>query len=149
MTATLDDVIEHNLGMVGMHGKYAANMAMSETDLLICLGARFDDRVTGKLSEFAKEATIVHVDIDPSSISKIVNAHYPVVGDVTSVLQELLPLVEGCVDSSNFEEWRHMLKKYDEIYPLTYEDSDEVLKPQWVIQEAAKILNDEKKYTKE
>ncbi|NLK66428.1 MAG: acetolactate synthase large subunit [Campylobacteraceae bacterium] len=134
---------ELNLGMVGMHGKYAANMAMSETDLLISVGARFDDRVTGKLSEFAKEATIVHIDIDPSSISKIVNAHYPVVGDVTTVLKELLPLVKEGVDSSNFEEWRNTLKRYDEIYPLRYEDSDEILKPQWVIEETAKIVGDD------
>ena len=71
-----------NLKMVGMHGSYVANMAMSEADLIIALGARFDDRVTGKLSEFAKFAKIVHVDIDPSSISKIVDADYPVVGDI-------------------------------------------------------------------
>ncbi|NLY03238.1 MAG: acetolactate synthase large subunit [Campylobacter sp.] len=134
---------ELNLGMVGMHGKYAANMAMSEADLIIALGARFDDRVTGKLSEFAKNAKIIHVDIDPSSISKIVTADYPVVGDITNVLNDLMPRIKELVDKSCYQDWRETLKRYDEIHPLTYQDSDEVLKPQWVIQESAKIVNNE------
>ena len=132
-----------NLKMVGMHGSYVANMAMSEADLIIALGARFDDRVTGKLSEFAKFAKIVHVDIDPSSISKIVDADYPVVGDIKCVLEELLPRVKKDVDPSNFAQWRDTLKKYDELHPLCFKDSDEILKPQWVIRETAKILADD------
>ncbi|CZE48188.1 acetolactate synthase large subunit [Campylobacter geochelonis] len=134
---------ENNLNMLGMHGKYAANMAMSETDLIICMGARFDDRVTGKLSEFGKHAKIIHIDIDPSSISKIVDAHYPVVGDVKSVLEDLLPRVGELVDAKNYSEWRKTIKRYDEIHPLTFQDSDEILKPQWVIEETAKIVDDE------
>ncbi|CZE48063.1 acetolactate synthase large subunit [Campylobacter geochelonis] len=134
---------ENNLNMLGMHGKYAANMAMSETDLIICMGARFDDRVTGKLSEFGKHAKIIHIDIDPSSISKIVDAHYPVVGDVKSVLEDLLPRVRELVDAKNYSEWRKTIKRYDEIHPLTFQDSDEILKPQWVIEETAKIVDDE------
>jgi len=86
------------IGMVGMHGNYASNMAMSETDLIIALGARFDDRVTGKLSEFAKYADIIHVDIDPANISKLVNVDYPIVGDVKIVLNRLL---EGLRDRVN------------------------------------------------
>ncbi|MCI5787689.1 MAG: acetolactate synthase large subunit, partial [Helicobacter trogontum] len=78
------------LGMLGMHGTYAANMATSECDLLISLGARFDDRVTGRVSEFAKFAKIAHIDIDPSSIGKIINVNYPIVGDLNLVLQELI-----------------------------------------------------------
>ena len=135
---------ELNLGMVGMHGKYAANMAMSEADLIFCIGARFDDRVTGKLSEFAKNAKIIHIDIDPSSISKIVNADYPIVGDIKNVLEDLIPLLKNEVDSNSFEEWRNTLKTYDKIHPLKFNDSDEVLKPQWVIEETAKIIDDEK-----
>lgn len=135
---------ELNLGMVGMHGKYAANMAMSEADLIFCIGARFDDRVTGKLSEFAKNAKIIHIDIDPSSISKIVNADYPIVGDVKNVLEDLIPLLKNEVDSNSFKEWRNTLKTYDKIHPLKFNDSDEVLKPQWVIEETAKIIDDEK-----
>ena len=80
-------------GMAGMHGSYASNMAISECDLLISLGARFDDRITGKLSEFAKNAKIAHIDIDPSSIGKIINANYPIVGDLKNVLKELLDIL--------------------------------------------------------
>lgn len=132
---------ELNLAMVGMHGKYSTNMAMSEADLIIALGARFDDRVTGKLSEFAKSAKIVHIDIDPSSISKIVTAHYPVVGDIRSVLEDMMPRIKELVKKENYQEWRESIKRYDSIHPLKFEDSDEVLKPQWVIQESAKIVN--------
>ncbi len=131
-----------NLGMVGMHGSYAANMALSESDLIICLGARFDDRVTGKLSEFGKNAKIIHVDIDPSSISKIINADYPIVGDVKSVLEEMLPRIKSEVSPANFEQWRELIRKYDEIHPLKFNDSDEILKPQWVIQSTAKIAGE-------
>ena len=132
-----------NLGMVGMHGSYAANMALSESDLIICLGARFDDRVTGKLSEFGKNAKIIHVDIDPSSISKIINADYPIVGDVKSVLEEMLPRIKSEVSAANFEQWRELIRKYDEIHPLKFNDSDEILKPQWVIQSTAKIAGED------
>nr|WP_314234369.1 acetolactate synthase large subunit [uncultured Campylobacter sp.] len=132
-----------NLGMVGMHGSYAANMALSESDLIICLGARFDDRVTGKLSEFGKNAKIIHVDIDPSSISKIINADYPIVGDVKSVLEEMLPRIKNEVGPANFEQWRELIRKYDEIHPLKFNDSDEILKPQWVIQSTAKIAGED------
>lgn len=132
-----------NLGMVGMHGSYAANMALSESDMIICLGARFDDRVTGKLSEFGKNAKIIHVDIDPSSISKIINADYPIVGDVKSVLEEMLPRIKSEVSPKNFEQWRELIRKYDEIHPLKFNDSDEILKPQWVIQSTAKIAGED------
>ena len=134
---------KNRLGMVGMHGSYAANMALSESDLIICLGARFDDRVTGKLSEFGKNAKIVHVDIDPSSISKIINADYPIVGDVKSVLEEMLPRIKNEVSPANFEQWRELIRKYDEIHPLKFNDSDEILKPQWVIQSTAKIAGED------
>ncbi|WP_314041642.1 acetolactate synthase large subunit [Campylobacter showae] len=128
------------LSMVGMHGSYAANMAMSETDLIIALGVRFDDRVTGKLSEFAKNAKIIHVDIDPSSISKIVNAHFPIVGDLNCVLEEMLEKVS--VNEQNLTAWREILARYDALNPLDYKDSDEIIKPQWVVRETAKILKE-------
>ncbi|MCL9823195.1 acetolactate synthase large subunit [Helicobacter colisuis] len=131
------------LGMVGMHGSYVANMAMSETDLIIALGARFDDRVTGKLSEFAKYAQIVHVDIDPSSISKIVDVTYPIVGDISSVLEELLGLVKEDYEVKNILAWRETLGRYDKLHPLSYEDSQEILKPQWVIKKIGEILGKE------
>ena len=128
------------LSMVGMHGSYAANMAMSETDLIIALGVRFDDRVTGKLSEFAKHAKIIHVDIDPSSISKIVNAHFPIVGDLNCVLEEMVEKVT--VNEQNLTAWREILARYDALNPLDYKDSDEIIKPQWVVCETAKILKE-------
>ncbi|WP_200762301.1 acetolactate synthase large subunit [Nitrosophilus alvini] len=128
------------LGMVGMHGTYAANMAMSEADLLIALGPRFDDRVTGKLSEFAKYAKIIHVDIDPSSIGKLVHVDYPIVGDLKKVLEEMVPLAKEQINPDRYESWREILKRYGELHPLKYEDSDKVLKPEWVIQRVGEKL---------
>ncbi|MDY2999173.1 MAG: acetolactate synthase large subunit [Campylobacter hyointestinalis] len=132
---------ELNLGMVGMHGSYAANMALSEADLIICLGARFDDRVTGKLSEFGKNAKVIHVDIDPSSIGKIVNAEFPIVGDLKNVMIELNSKID--LDPANFASWRDQIKIYENLHPLGFKDSDEVLKPQWVIQNIASIVGDD------
>ena len=128
------------LGMLGMHGCYSANMAMSEADLMIAFGPRFDDRVTGKLSEFAKHAKIIHVDIDPSSIGKLVDVDFPIVGDLKNVVEGMLPLAKEKVDSSKFKSWRDLLNRYNEIHPLKYEDSDSVLKPQWVIQRVGETL---------
>ncbi len=137
-------VLEDNdpllLGMVGMHGTYAANMAMSETDLLVSLGARFDDRVTGKLSEFAKYAQIVHVDIDPSSIGKLVDIHFPIVGDIKNVVDEMLPLAREDIKPKKYENWRALLKRYSEIHPLKYEDSKKSIKPQWVVEKIGEMF---------
>ena len=128
------------MGMVGMHGSFAANMAMNDADLIISLGARFDDRVTGKIDEFAKNADIVHIDIDPSQIGKVVETKYPIVGDVKLVLEDMMPLLFEEVESDRYEEWRKILERYKELYPLKYADSDEVIKPQWVIQKTGEIL---------
>ena len=130
------------LGMLGMHGNYASNMAMSETDLVISLGARFDDRVTGKLSEFAKYADIIHVDIDPANIGKLVDVDYPIVGDITKVVEKFLAALDG-VDPENYRAWREILNRYDNLHPQSYEDSDEVLKPQWVIERIGELLGEE------
>ncbi|MDR0467558.1 MAG: acetolactate synthase large subunit [Campylobacteraceae bacterium] len=131
------------LGMVGMHGSYNSNMAMSEADLMIALGARFDDRVTGKLSEFAKNAKVIHVDIDPSSIGKLVDIDFPIVGDVNNVVCSMLEIIKEKPNSTKkYKEWRDILNKYKEIHPLSYKDSDEVIKPQWVIEQVGKILKD-------
>ncbi|MEO1928204.1 MAG: acetolactate synthase large subunit [Nautiliaceae bacterium] len=127
------------MGMVGMHGSYAANMAMNDADLIISLGARFDDRVTGKIDEFAKNADIVHIDIDPSQIGKVVPTKYPIVGDVKMVLEDMIPLLLEGIDSSRYEDWRGILNRYKELYPLSYKDSGEVIKPQWVIQKTGEI----------
>ncbi|WP_276953133.1 acetolactate synthase large subunit [Helicobacter rodentium] len=131
-----------SLGMVGMHGSYVANMAMSEADLIIALGARFDDRVTGKLSEFGKYAQIIHIDIDPSSISKIVDANFPIVGDISSVLEELLPLLREDYTTQNILAWRERLVQYNKLHPLNYQDSTAQLKPQWVIEKLGDIVGE-------
>ena len=130
------------ISMLGMHGSYAANMAMSETDLVIALGARFDDRVTGKLSEFAKHAKVIHVDIDPASISKLVHADFPIVGDVKNVVEEMLKLVD-CVKPEKYEPWRETIKNFDALHPLTFHEDSERIKPQWVIKRVGEKLGDD------
>ncbi len=130
------------IGMLGMHGSYASNMAMSETDLVIGLGVRFDDRVTGKLSEFAKNADVIHVDIDPASISKLVNADYPIVGDVKNVVSDMLEQV-GKIDSNNYESWRETIINFNELHPLTFHEDSERIKPQWVVKRVGELLGDD------
>ena len=138
-TLTHDDKLL--ISMLGMHGSYAANMAMSETDLVIGLGARFDDRVTGKLSEFAKNAGVVHIDIDPASISKLVNADYPIVGDVKSVVQDMLKHIDT-INSENYANWRETIDNFNTLHPLTFHEDTNNLKPQWVIQRVGELLGD-------
>ncbi len=130
------------ISMLGMHGSYAANMAMSETDLVIGLGARFDDRVTGKLSEFAKNAEVVHVDIDPASISKLVNADYPIVGDVGKVVSEMLALAKDKVDPQRYEPWLETIAHFNQLHPLGYEEEPGTIKPQWVIERVGQLLGE-------
>ena len=130
------------LGMVGMHGNYASNMAMSEADLMIALGPRFDDRVTGRLDEFAKHARIIHVDIDPSSIGKIVQVEYPIVGDLKNVLTSMVDLAKERIDPQKYESWRGLLKRYDEIHPLSYDKESKTIKPQWVIERVGELLGE-------
>lgn len=133
---------ENFLGMLGMHGTYVANMAVSECDLLISFGARFDDRVTGKVSEFAKFAKIAHIDVDPTSISKIIEVSYPIVGDLKYILKDINKELRGKSISPEVslsrDNWNKKLTRWKEAHPLKYEDSkesDSFLKPQWVIQE--------------
>lgn len=130
------------LGMLGMHGNYASNMAMSEADLIISLGARFDDRVTGKLSEFAKYADIIHVDIDPANIGKLVDVDYPIVGDILKVLEKFIAELQD-VNSDNYHAWREILNRYDNLHPQAFEDSDEVIKPQWVIERIGELIGED------
>ncbi len=130
-------------GMVGMHGNYASNMAMSEADLMIALGPRFDDRVTGRLDEFAKHAKIIHVDIDPSSIGKLLDVDYPIVGDLKNVLTSMVELVKEDFDKERYASWRELLKRYDEIHPLSYKEDSDRLKPQWVIERVGELLGED------
>ncbi|MHA0856608.1 biosynthetic-type acetolactate synthase large subunit [Paenibacillus sp. CMAA1364] len=118
-------------GMPGMHGTYASNNAIQQCDLLINIGARFDDRVTGKLNGFAPHAKIVHIDIDPAEIGKNVAVDIPIVGDVKTVLQMLNPMIKRADEA---DEWRTLVAEWKKEYPFRYTDSEEVLKPQWVIE---------------
>ncbi|MCX7919803.1 MAG: biosynthetic-type acetolactate synthase large subunit [bacterium] len=120
-----------SLKMLGMHGTQYANYAVMESDLILAIGARFDDRVTGKISEFAPHAKIVHIDIDPSAISKSVAVDIPVVGDCKSILQALLKQIKSAGD---YREWNEQIQKWKKEFPLTYEKNNH-LKPQFVVEE--------------
>jgi acetolactate synthase I/II/III large subunit len=124
------------LGMLGMHGTRAANYAMDEADLICAIGARFDDRVTGKLSEFAPRAKFIHIDIDPAEISKNVPAHIPIVGDAKNILPRLTAEYRALeADPGRLEEWWSRIRVWQERHPLRYEDSaDAEIKPQFMIQ---------------
>ena len=125
------------LGMLGMHGTFRANMAVGSTDLLIAIGARFDDRVTGKLDEFAPSAKIIHIDIDPTSISKNVKVDIPIVGDCKDALKKLLQLVkESPIEDLEKvrKPWLDQIQKWKETYPLAYEQKDDLIKPQYVVE---------------
>jgi acetolactate synthase I/II/III large subunit len=125
------------LGMLGMHGTRAANYAMDEADLICCIGARFDDRITGKLSQFAPHAKFIHVDVDPAEISKNVPAHIPIVGDARNVLTKLIQeyrALEG-VDRSRLDGWWAKIDGWRSKHPLRYDDStDAEIKPQFMVE---------------
>ena len=126
------------LGMPGMHGNYAAVTSMQESDLLIALGSRFDDRVTGKLDGFAPDAKIIHVDIDPAEMNKVRAADVPIVGDVRLVIEELITALRqsSTGDPIDRSPWNHRIHDWQEQYPLSYKPSAEgdPLKPQQVIE---------------
>jgi acetolactate synthase-1/2/3 large subunit len=127
---------EQWLGMLGMHGTRAANYAMDEADLIVAIGARFDDRITGKLSEFAPRAKFIHIDVDPAEISKNVPAHIPIVGDAKNIIPRLTAEYRALsADPNRLEEWWSRIRSWQERHPLGYEDSkDAEIKPQYMIQ---------------
>jgi acetolactate synthase I/II/III large subunit len=127
---------EQWLGMLGMHGLRAANYAMDEADLICAIGARFDDRITGKLSEFAPRAKFIHIDVDPAEISKNVPAHIPIVGDAGKVLPKLTREYRALeADGSRLEAWWQRIQGWQEKYPLRYDDSeDSEIKPQRMVE---------------
>jgi acetolactate synthase-1/2/3 large subunit len=127
-----------HLGMVGMHGTMYGNNAIMETDLLIAIGCRFDDRVTGKISEFAPHAKIIHIDIDPASIGKNVSVDIPIVGDVKNVLRQFIENIP----KTNTKEWIEKITAWKEKYPLTYKNTDG-LKPQFVVETISEITKGE------
>jgi len=128
-----------SLGLLGMHGTYYANMAVSHCDVLIAIGARFDDRVTGKIASFAPHAKIVHVDVDPTSIKKNVRVDLPIVGDVRDVLGRMLKVAdESGEDAAERQKalapWIAEISGWKEKHPMAYKQSTSVIKPQYVIQ---------------
>lgn len=124
---------EHELftGMAGMHGTYASNIALSECDLLLNIGARFDDRLTGNLAEFAPDARVIHIDIDPAEIGKIVPTEIPMVADAKKALAALL---KQDFEAPQIDEWRNYLEKLKEDYPLWYEADDSYILPQQALE---------------
>jgi acetolactate synthase-1/2/3 large subunit len=132
-----------SLGMLGMHGGYWTNMAVNNCDLLISIGARFDDRVTGKLSEFAQGAKFVHVDIDASCIGKNVRCHYPVVGDAKTVVRQMLAEIDEQLSSGAAlgprAPWHKQIAEWKQRHPFWYKEEGEVIKPQYVIHELKRI----------
>ena len=130
------------VGMLGMHGTYEANMAMHESDVIIAIGARFDDRVTGKLEEFCPYAKIIHIDIDPSSISKTVKVDVPIVGQVTAVLREMITLIKASDiknDAKALDAWWSQVNKWREVQCLEYDRNSLVIKPQYVIEQLYQV----------
>ena len=136
---------EQWLGMLGMHGTRSANYAMDEADLICAVGARFDDRITGKLSEFAPRAKFIHIDVDPAEISKNVPAHIPIVGDAKRILTKLVREYRALgADRSRLDGWWERIAGWREKYPLGYEDSaDTEIKPQYMVEAMYKATGGE------
>lgn len=138
----------NSLGMLGMHGSYCANMAMTNSDLIIAIGARFDDRVTGKLTTFAPHAKIIHVDVDPTSIKKNVRVDLPIVGDVKDVLTKMIKLADKLKDkvadfTAALVPWHEDIAGWKEKHPIGYKNSTTIIKPQFVIQKLRELSDDD------
>ena len=130
------------VGMLGMHGTYEANMAMHESDVILAVGARFDDRVTGKLAEFCPYAKIIHIDIDPASISKNVKVDIPIVGDVKAVLEQMIEIIKESKKKPNkkdLEAWWAQIDKWRAVKCLEYDRESRLIKPQYVIEQLYEV----------
>jgi acetolactate synthase-1/2/3 large subunit len=135
-----------SMGMMGMHGTYWANMAVHYSDLVIAVGARFDDRVTGKVSEFCPHAKIIHIDIDPTSIKKNIHVDIPIVGDCKRVLRELIQVLKATVNGDQKDlrkPWWNQIHEWQRAHPLTYDqDSNGPIKPQHAIKRLYELTKD-------
>ena len=137
------------IGMLGMHGTYEANMAMHDCDLLINIGARFDDRITGKVDEFSPNSKKIHVDIDPSSINKIIDVDVPLVGDVAHILEDAIKLWKSNVyktDKPAVKNWWSTIDKWKETDSLGYKNDEKTIKPQYAIQRLYELTKDKDSY---
>lgn len=134
------------LGMLGMHGTYEANMAMHDCDVMLAIGARFDDRITGDLKKFAPHARIVHIDIDPSSIGKNVKVEVPIVGDAKTVITELIAAIERSntkLDEKALATWWRQIDKWRSIDCLSFDRDSDKIKPQYVLEKLFEVTNGE------
>ena len=137
------------LGMLGMHGTYEANMSMHDCDVMICIGARFDDRITGRLDAFSPGSKKIHVDIDPSSINKNVKADLPIIGDCAHVLEDMVRLWRSTAaqaDKAALEAWWKQIDKWRARRSLAYKNSNEVIKPQYAISRLYELTKDRDAY---
>jgi len=137
-----------SLGMLGMHGTYYANMAVANSDLILAVGARFDDRVTGKVDAFAPMAKIIHIDIDPTSIQKNVRVDVPIVGDCKRALEKLLSVIKEVgrpekIWREQFKDWWEQIEIWKKRYPLTYKQEGDYIKPQFVIEKLYELTRGE------
>ena len=137
-----------SMGMLGMHGTYYANMAVTNSDLLIALGARFDDRVTGKIDTFAPHAKIIHVDVDPTSIKKNVRVDLPIVGDLRDVLQKMNKALgekpdEVALANQAHQPWLKEIAAWRKEHPMSYKEKKNEIKPQYVIEKLRELSNDD------
>jgi len=134
------------VGMLGMHGTYEANMAMHESDVILAVGARFDDRVTGKLAEFCPYAKIIHIDVDPASISKTVKVDVPIVGEVKPVLEQMIELIKDSKtkpSKSALESWWQLIGSWRDVHCLDYDRTSNVIKPQYVVEQLYQVTGGE------
>lgn len=137
---------ENFLGMLGMHGTYEANMGMHECDVLLAIGARFDDRVTGKLSEFCPYAKVIHIDIDPASIAKNVKVDIPIVGEVRPVLKEMIEIINDGNHQANekaLKTWWEQIEKWRSVNCMKYDRDSNLIKPQYVIEQLSEVTQGE------
>ncbi|MGQ3673282.1 acetolactate synthase 3 large subunit [Xanthobacter sp. TB0136] len=137
------------LGMLGMHGTYEANMAMHDCDVMVCIGARFDDRITGRVDGFSPGSKKIHIDIDPSSINKVVKVDLPIIGDCTRVLEEMVSAWRGrnlSMDKQALEDWWAQINRWRARKCLAYRPSDEIIKPQYALERLYAAVKDKDVY---
>jgi acetolactate synthase-1/2/3 large subunit len=137
------------LGMLGMHGTYEANLAMHDCDLMICVGARFDDRITGRIDAFSPNSKKAHIDIDPSSINKVIHVDVPIIGDVGHVLEDLLKIWKSRgrkTKTADVKKWHAQIDQWREVECLAFKNSDTIIKPQYALQRLEELTKGMDRY---
>ncbi len=140
---------ENWLGMLGMHGTYESNMAMHDCDYMLCIGARFDDRITGRTDAFSPDSLKVHIDIDPSSINKNIHVDIPIIGDIAHVLEDFLKVWKSRgrkTDAAAVKDWQHVINDWRDIKCLAYRGSDTIIKPQYALQRLEALTKGRDRY---